>query len=113
MVKNTVKKMKVSKVAIGKEVLASKVMPVTQDFSPKTKSKKVAVHNGSTKLVSEVAKPTSFLGGNLKKRLRDENKFISDLLDLIKFPKNHDSDEESEVEGTLISFSSKTGIIND
>jgi len=36
------------------------------------------------------------ISGNLKKRLKEENIFITDLIELIKFPiKNSESDSES------------------
>ena len=39
---------------------------------------------------------------NLKKRLRDENKFISDILEFMIFPKSNDvNDSDSNAEGDI------------
>lgn len=102
MVKNTIKKMKVSKVALGKDVSSSAVVPVSEGYSLETKSKTKLFQNGSTKAITEIDKPVTFPAGSRIKRLREEDKFISGLLDLIRFPKNHDSDDEFEDEGTYL-----------
>jgi hypothetical protein len=39
--------------------------------------------------------------GNLKKRLREESRFIAEVMELMVFPKVRDGDEDSDDEGRL------------
>jgi len=53
------------------------------------------------------------ISGNLRKRLKEENLFITDLLELVKFPKNSESDSESgDDEGKCsLTVSVKSGLL--
>jgi hypothetical protein len=115
MVKNPLKKIKISKEsAMSPEKVSA---AVTESFIEKktpSKSKKAKLNgmivskpnseatNGVVKVevkVNPQARHHSV--GNLKHRLREENKFISDVLEFMVFPKLNEGDSDSEDEGKL------------
>ena len=113
MVKNPLKKIKIAK---DKSVAVEKVS--TDEEFVKTPSKKIktAKLNGdistSVNLNNPATIQTDLNGvkqhlhhvghGNLKKRLREESKFIKDVLEFMIFPKISDGQPDSDDEGKLI-----------
>jgi hypothetical protein len=117
MVKNPLKKIKIAK---DKSVSVEKVS--TDDEFVKTPSKKAKKEklNGDISNSTNINNPTTIqtdingvkqhqhhhVGhGNLKKRLREECKFIKDVLEFMIFPKVSDGQPDSEDEGKLIMHS--------
>lgn len=110
MVKNSLKKLKVPK---EEAVSEDKSQDEPEMKKVKTKSKKSKLNGIKAELetevtlVSEEPRENGFEfrqrrqhpPGNLKKRLRDENKFISDMLDFMVFPKTKEDPEDSDDEG--------------
>jgi hypothetical protein len=121
MVKNPLKKIKVSKDKNGSPEKASNEGFDIDEVKMKTPSKiKKSKMNGvisktpSTEIQTEAKRENGFKAkvkppqqqqqhhqlphgaGNLKKRLRDENKFISDVLEFMVFPKVKDGGSDSD-----------------
>jgi len=123
MVKNPLKKIKVSKDKNGSPEKASnegfdidEVKMKTPSKIKKSKMNGVIAKTPSTEIQTEAKRENGFKAkvkppqqqqqqqlphgaGNLKKRLRDENKFISDVLEFMVFPKVKDGGSDSEDDG--------------
>lgn len=122
MVKNPLKKIK-----IAKDKTVEKVS--TDDEFVKSSSKKIKTEklNGSISISSDTNNTNNFdkiqtdlngvkhqqqhhhhVGhGNLKKRLREESKFIKDVLEFMIFPKISDGQPDSDDEGKPRLFCSR------
>jgi hypothetical protein len=109
MVKNSLKKLKMPK----EEVMALDKSSEVSDHSFPSKMKKTKVNGvapeskkklnggGIREVELDRQKPVH-PHGNLKKRLRDENKFISDVLEFMIFPKSNDvNNSDSDAEGDI------------
>ena len=113
MVKNSLKKLKVPK----EEVAPTEKSQDQPDVKLSAKKIKKSKLNGIKAEVNDVAvavepRENGFESrqqqqrrqhppGNLKKRLRDENKFITDILEFMVFPKTNDEAPDSDDEGIL------------
>jgi hypothetical protein len=108
MVKNSLKKLK-----MPKEVMAPDKSSEVSDHSFPSKMKKTKVNGvapeskkklngGGIREVELDRQKPLHPHGNLKKRLRDENKFISDVLEFMIFPKSNDvNNSDSDAEGDI------------